>query len=336
MSIWSANAAEGAVIFVLDGFGRDIHYMRVSVTDRCNLRCRYCMPEGVDILPMSSLLTFEEITALCRQASLLGIRRIKITGGEPLIRRNVAGLVAMLKETPGIDQVTMTTNGVLLGRHLEDLLKAGLDAVNISLDTLDQDRYCSITGKDRLKDVLTGIEQAASSRLRVKINAVLMAGINDKDWASLITLARERPLDVRFIEMMPIGAGSRFKPVSNRTLLEEMKDRYPDIKKDQAIHGNGPAVYYHIPGFRGSIGFISAMHGKFCTACNRIRMSATGDIKPCLCYDDSFGIREILREKGEAAAGEDMRKAIWQKPKAHCFECQEEITEQKKMSQIGG
>lgn len=336
MFIWSANVAERVVIFMLDAYGRNIHYMRISVTDKCNLRCRYCMPEGVDIIPMSSLLSFEEITAICRQASLLGINRIKITGGEPLVRRNVTSLIPLIKEIPGIDQVTMTTNGILLGKYLPALIKGGLDAVNISLDTLDSDRYRTITGKDRLGDVLSAIDQAASSQIPVKINSVLMHGNNEEDWTSLITLAKEKPIDVRFIEMMPIGAGSNFEPVSNSSLLARMKSRYPDMETDKTIHGNGPAVYYHIPGFKGSIGFISAMHGKFCSSCNRIRLSATGELKPCLCYDDSISIREILREKGEAAAGEAIKEAILQKPQAHCFEHQEEITEQRKMIQIGG
>lgn len=336
MSTWSANMAERAVIFMLDAHGRNINYMRVSVTDRCNLRCRYCMPEGVDILPMSSLLSFEEITAICRQASLLGINRIKITGGEPLVRRNVSSLLPMLKKIPGIEQVTMTSNGILLGKYLPELKEAGLDAVNISLDTLDADRYRFITGMEGLNQVLLSIDQALAYGIPVKINAVLMHGVNDQDWDSLISLAKERPIDVRFIEIMPIGAGSSFEPVSNDSLLKEMKSRYPEMKADRSVHGNGPAVYYHIPGFVGSIGFISAMHGKFCGSCNRIRMSAIGDIKPCLCYDDSVPVRKILREKGEAAAGEAIRQAIRQKPKAHCFEHQGEITEQKKMIQIGG
>ena len=336
MSTWSANMAERAVIFMRDAHGRNIHYMRVSVTDRCNLRCRYCMPEGVDILPMSSLLSFEEITAICRQAALLGINRIKITGGEPLIRRNLPSLLPMLKQIPGIEQVTMTSNGILLGKYLPELKEAGLDAVNISLDTLDADRYKFITGMEGLNQVLLSIDQALAYGIPVKINAVLMHGINDQDWDSLISLAKERPIDVRFIEIMPIGAGSSFEPVSNDSLLREMKSRYPEMEADRSVHGNGPAVYYHIPGFVGSIGFISAMHGKFCGSCNRIRMSAIGDIKPCLCYDDSVPVRKILREKGETAAGEAIRQAILQKPKAHCFEHLGEITEQKKMIQIGG
>ena len=336
MSIWSVKKVERVVISMRDAYGRNIHYMRVSVTDKCNLRCRYCMPEGVDILPMSELLSFEEIVALCRQASLLGINRIKITGGEPLVRRNVTSLLPMIKDIPGIEQVTMTTNGILLTTYLPRLLEAGLDAVNISLDTLDEDKYRTITGKDRLADVLSGMDQAVAAGIPVKINVVLMHGINDKDWTDLIMLAREKPIDVRFIEMMPIGAGSGFEPVSNTSLLAEMKSSYPDMEADESIHGNGPAVYYHIPGFRGSIGFISAMHGKFCGSCNRIRMSATGELKPCLCYDDAVNIREILREKGEEAAGEAMRQAIRQKPKAHCFEQRGEITEQKRMIQIGG
>ena len=319
-----------------DAYGRDINYIRISITDKCNLRCRYCMPEGIDILPMSSLLSLEEIVAVCRQASLLGIDRIKVTGGEPLVRRGVTELVGMLKALPGIRQVTMTTNGTLLTRYLPDLIRSGLDGINISLDTLDRDRYRYITGTDQLEEVLSGIEEAAASRIPVKINSVLMRGVNDKDWRSLISLAEKRPVDVRFIEMMPIGAGSRYDSIANTDLYELIKGEYPDIVEDGTVHGNGPAVYYRIPGYIGSIGFISAMHGKFCSACNRIRMTAVGGLKPCLCYDSSVNIRDILRNQGEEAVAEVLKQVIYRKPRAHCFEHQDEITEKKKMIEIGG
>lgn len=321
---------------MLDKAGRVINYMRVSVTDKCNLRCRYCMPEGVDILPMSDILTLEEITMVCRQAALLGIDRIKITGGEPLVRRGVVNLVSMLRQLDGIHQITMTSNGVLLSRYLTDLVKAGLDGVNISLDTLNQDMYQKITGQDHLKQVLKGIDEAVSSGIRVKINTVLMKGINDHEWMDLLGLARTRPLDVRLIEMMPIGSGKAYQGVSNQEILTRLKDHFPDLSEDDRIHGNGPAVYYQIPGWQGSVGLISPVHGKFCDRCNRIRLSAMGDLKPCLCYAPSANIRHTLRRQGEEAMAEVLKKVIYNKPEAHCFGKVEDITEEKQMIAIGG
>ena len=324
------------MISMLDQRGRDINYMRVSITDKCNLRCRYCMPEGVDILPMSDLLTFEEIRAVCRQASLLGINRIKITGGEPLARRGVAELVSMLRDLPGIDQITMTSNGVLLSKYLPDLKKAGLDGINISLDTLDRENYRRITGRDHLDEVLKGLDQALDSGIRVKINTVLMKGVNDREWPDLLALAKTKKLDVRMIELMPIGSGKTFEGISNEDLIRRLKDRFPDMALDQRIHGNGPAVYYQIPGWKGSIGLISPVHGKFCDKCNRIRMSATGELKPCLCYAPVANIRDLLRSQGEEAVAKVLKKIIYEKPEAHCFCRIEEITEDKQMIAIGG
>lgn len=321
---------------MLDQYGRAINYMRVSVTDKCNLRCKYCMPEGVEIVPMSDLLTMEEVAAVCRQASRLGIDRIRITGGEPLVRRGVTELVEMLSVLPGIKEVTMTTNGVLLGSFLPDLIRGGLKGINISLDTLDRDRYKKITGQDCLDKVLEAIHEAVAAGLKVKINAVLMQGLNDQEWKDLLRLAKDQPVDVRFIEMMPIGAGAFFEGVSNRNLFNWIKDMYPDMAEDTEKHGNGPAVYYKLPGFQGGIGFISPIHGKFCAGCNRIRMTAMGDLKPCLCYETSTGIREILRSRGEEAVGQVLREIIYNKPKAHCFEHRENITERNKMIAIGG
>ena len=319
-----------------DRLGREINYMRISVTDKCNLRCRYCMPEGVEILPMSDLLTFEEITAVCRQASHLGIDRIKITGGEPLVRRGLVSLVSMLRQLEGIRQITMTSNGILLSQYLPDLVRAGLDGINISLDTLDRENYKSITGRDGLNQVLKGLDEALAAGIRVKINTVLMKRINDHEWADLTGLARSRPVDVRLIEMMPIGSGKNYEGVSNEEILVRLRHDYPDLRQDQRVHGNGPAVYYRIPGWKGSIGLISPVHGKFCDSCNRIRMSATGDLKPCLCFAPVKSIRDVLRRQGEEAVKEILREVIYNKPDAHCFGNREEITEDKQMIAIGG
>lgn len=316
--------------------GRTIDYMRISVTDRCNLRCKYCMPEGIRLLPEKELLTYEEILKVCRQAVLLGMKRFKVTGGEPLVRKGCTGLIRDMKRLQGVEQVTMTTNGILLGEKLTELLEAGLDGVNVSLDTLDRKRYEAITGSDGLQTVLSAINKAADAGLRVKINAVLQPGVNDSEWRELLEFARERRVDVRFIEMMPIGYGKNCGMVSGEELLEKMKEAYPDVTKDETFHGNGPAEYYRIPGFTGSIGFISAVHGVFCKSCNRLRMTAMGELKPCLCYRDSVSVREAVRNGNGDKVRDAIKRAVLMKPEMHCFGQMQNVTELKRMVQIGG
>lgn len=319
-----------------DSYGRTIDYMRISITDRCNLRCCYCMPKGIQWLPMEELLTYEEIAFICRQSTYLGVKKYKITGGEPLVRLGCEKLIAQMKEIPGVEQVTMTTKGVVLKEHLPRLLEAGLDGVNISLDTRRPDRFRQMTGFDRLDQVLGAMEAAVASGLPVKVNTVLQKGVNDDEWHSLMELARDYPLDVRFIELMPIGYGRERAAVPNPWLMEQIRQQYPDISSDEAIHGNGPAVYYKIPGYLGSIGFISAIHGKFCGSCNRIRLTSTGEIKPCLCYGDSISLQEAARSRDAGALQALLGQAIAAKPGKHCFEEPEKITEYHKMTQIGG
>ena len=321
-----------------DRLGRTISYMRISVTDRCNLRCRYCMPDGIERIPMSDLLTYEEIAFICRQAAGLGIGNFRITGGEPLVRKGCTSLVSMLKGIPGIRRVAMTTNGVLLGEHLDELLDAGLDAVNISLDTLDRGQYKAITGMDELDRVLASVRKAAG-KLPVRINCVICRGINDYAPEGLVTLARDLPVDVRFIELMPIGAAKGLETVPNASVLTRIEEQYGKTTEDPGSDGGGPAVYHRVDGFAGRIGFISAMHGKFCAACNRLRLTSVGELKPCLCYADSVPLREILRD-GTADMEErirgKIREAVQMKPQAHCFEHCENVTEDKEMVRIGG
>lgn len=321
---------------MIDRYDRSINYMRISVTDKCNLRCSYCMPDGVKLLPMEDLLTIEEITAITRQAVKLGIDKVKITGGEPLVKRGVIELFRQLKGLAGLSQVTMTTNGVLLEKYLPDLISIGIDGINISLDTLDKEQYLRITGSDKLQNVLESISSAVEAGIRVKINTVLIKGQNDDQWEQILELARTFPVDVRFIELMPIGEGALLKGVSNPYLFSMIRDLWPDMRPDMSVHGNGPAVYYNIPGFMGSIGFISAMHGRFCDSCNRVRLNAVGELKPCLCYSDCIDLKTILRREGEDAVYEAMENAIYNKPEKHCFEASERITETRRMSSIGG
>ena len=322
---------------MLDQYGRSVDYMRISITDRCNLRCRYCMPDGVELLPMKDILTYEEIREICAAGAELGIRKLKVTGGEPLARLGCADLIRSLKAIPGIEQVTLTTNGVLLGKYLNELTDAGLDAVNISLDTLDRERFALITGRDALPSVMESLDMALASSLRVKINTVPQRGTNDDEWLALASLARDRRLDVRFIEMMPIGFGKQVPGVSNDAIASELSRHFPGMAEDPAVHGNGPAVYFRVPGWKGSIGFISAIHGRFCASCNRIRVTSLGRVKPCLCYEETADLMPLLRG---GASGERLRdaleRAIYKKPKQHCFEEEENITEKAVMAGIGG
>ena len=332
-----SSVKEGYIL--RDSFARKIDYMRVSITDRCNFRCRYCMPQGIKTVPMSDILTYEEILEVVRAAVECGISKIKITGGEPLVRRGAVNLIRELKNFPDIEHITMTTNGVFLAPHAKELKEAGLEAVNISLDSLNRKIFCKITGFDKLNDVLKGIDAALSAGLRVKINSVLQEELNSGEWRELLELARNKPVDVRFIELMPIGEAKKFIAVNNQKLLEDIRKYYP-LEPDKKIHGNGPAVYFKVPGFSGSIGFISALHGKFCSSCNRIRLTARGELKPCLCFSKSYDLRKILRDPDKKNLHEKLKQvicsAIEAKPQSHSFENESLITELHRMAEIGG
>ena len=319
-----------------DLFGRNINYMRVSITDRCDLRCRYCMPEeGIEKLPMSSVLTYEQIVRICRAAASLGITRIKVTGGEPLVRKGCADLIAQIKAIPGIEQVTLTTNGQQLTAQLPALLAAGLDGVNISLDSLQPDRYRIITRRGDLQNVLEAVDASLAVGLPVKINCLPMKGINEDELTDFAAFAFEKGVVVRFIEIMPIGFGSPGSGLSNPEILGKMQQIYPALVPDATVRGNGPAVYYHIPGQKGAVGLISAMHAPFCAGCNRIRLTAEGWIKPCLSYEDGVDLKEVLAAEDDALLTESLREAILSKPARHCFDHPEQ-TESKSMMRIGG
>ena len=223
--------------------------MRISVTDRCNFRCRYCMPHGIETIPMKDILTYEEIIEVVRAAAVCGISKLKVTGGELLVRRGVVWLIRELKKIPGIEHITMTTNGTILASYAQELKDSGLETVNISLDSLNRKTFSDITGFDMLEDVLSGINSALSAGLKVKVNSVLQENINADEWQVLLSIARYKPVDVRFIELMPIGEAKRFNPVSNEKLITQIKIKYPALTPDTSIHGNGPAVYFMIPGF---------------------------------------------------------------------------------------
>ena len=307
---------------MFDAYGRDIHYLRLSVTDLCNLRCRYCMPEGVPKCAHEEILTYEEFLRLAALFARCGIDTVRITGGEPLVRRGVEQLAAGLKATPGIRRVTMTTNGVLLAEKLPALLRAGLDSVNISLDTLDPDVFQSITGKDELDAVRSGIRAALESGIPVRLNCVPQPGINEGELEALAALAIHQPLQVRFIEMMPIGFGAAMPCLSAPELLARFCRRWPELRyAPGAACGDGPAVYYSVPGWRGSIGLIAAVHGKFCSGCNRLRLTSQGFLRPCLASESGTDLRALLRGGApDEAILQAIEQTILTKPREHHFD----------------
>lgn len=304
---------------MIDGLGRTIDYLRVSVTDRCQLRCVYCMPEeGVPALAHGEILRFEEITRLCSLFARLGVRTIRLTGGEPLCRRDLPALVAQLKAVPGIQRVTLTTNGVDLADHWEALCRAGLDGVNLSLDTLDRDLYRRLTRRDRLDDALAGLRLAAGSGLPVKVNCV-PADPDQALW-DVAALSRDLPVHVRFIEMMPLGRGKAFAPPSPAETKQLLQDRFGPLSPTEGPPGSGPAEYFRLPGFQGTVGFITPLSHGFCQECNRVRLTATGFLKTCLQFSQGADLRAPLRAgASDEALLEAMAAAIRQKPKAHHF-----------------
>lgn len=323
---------------MLDRYGRVINYLRISVTDRCNLRCCYCMPEGVQDVGMKNILTFEEIWEIVRTGVSLGITHIRITGGEPLVRKGCVDLIRGIREIPGVETITMTTNGVLLGNYGKQLKKVGVDGVNISLDTLDPEEFYKITGKRELQEVLAGIRAAKTAGLPVKLNAV---NRKELDPIPLVRYAQEENLPLRFIEMMPVGYGKKYVGRSNEELRETLeavcgKAECMTNREELSRMGSGPAVYYQFSDLKVPVGFISAIHGKFCDTCNRVRLTAEGYLKLCLCYDEGEDLRRVLREGEKENLRTIMEQTIFRKPAAHCFEHPAEMTETHEMVKIGG
>jgi cyclic pyranopterin phosphate synthase len=305
-----------------DSFQRPINYLRVSVTDRCNMRCIYCMPvAGVHQVSHLDILSYEEILTVVTAAAELGINKVRLTGGEPLVRLGVATLVEMLRQVDGVDDISLTTNGTLLGRYAAKLKQAGLSRVNVSLDTLKPDRFKAITRSSfQLSDVLAGIEVARTVGLNpVKINQVVMAGINDDEVLDFAARTISEGWHVRFIEFMPTaGVGSNglhFVSVADikRKLasLGELEPCLPHV-------GNGPAKYFRFPGSQGSVGFISPVSEHFCFHCNRLRLTADGKLRPCLLSDEEIDLKQPLRC---GASKEDLKglieAAVAKKPLRH-------------------
>ena len=317
-----------------DRYGRTIDYMRVSVTGRCNLRCKYCMPNGVQPREHGDILSYDEILRVCAAAVSLGIVKFKVTGGEPLVRENCADFTARLKALPGVEQVTLTTNGLLLSENLDALCAAGIDGINISLDTLRGGVYRELTGGFSPETALNALKHCVGRGLRVKVNAVLLADTFG-GLPEIAMLARDMPVDVKFIELMPIGGAAGMEGVSADTALERLREFLPGLRPSGERRGNGPARYYTARGLKGRIGFISALSRNFCGGCNRVRLTAEGILKPCLCYGGGENLAVPLRN-GRTDLREVIRSRVELKPPSHCFSTPEGVTELTAMNRIGG
>jgi len=314
-----------------DKFKRDINYLRVSITDFCNFRCQYCMPkEGVEKKKREDILSLEEIYHIIHLFVENGVRKVRLTGGEPLLRKNIVALIESIAKLEKIEDLAMTTNAYLLKDMANDLKKAGLKRVNISLDTLDPDKFADITGSDQFNQVWAGIEEALKVGLGVKINTVLMKGVNDDEIEKLASLTLKYPIDVRFIELMPIGQTKEFSQehfLSCDSVLEKL-----DLIQLKADDIHSPATLYKLDGALAKVGLIRPMSKHFCQTCNRLRLTADGKIKPCLHSDSTIDLKDSLRR------GEDIRplidQAIYVKPERHHI--LEGQTIEESMSRIGG
>jgi len=328
----------------LDTFARPINYLRISVTDRCNLRCVYCMPAGgIPLLTHQDILTFEEIERIVRVAAGLGIYKIRLTGGEPLTRIGITDLVRLIAAVPEIDDISMTTNGHLLPRYAQDLAAAGLRRVNVSLDSLRAGRFRALTRTGNLDRAWEGVLAAeAAGLIPVKINAVVMRGFNDDEVVDFgrLTLAAER--HIRFIEVMPLGhndlwAEDGFVPMQEvRERIEAALGPLRQVGQDNPVLGNGPARYWRLPGAPGTIGFISPVSEHFCAHCNRLRLTAEGQLRPCLLSDEEIDLRNPLRSGTDDTELKALiTQAVVHKPARHHLR-EGEHPVNREMAQIGG
>ena len=321
-----------------DQYERKIEYVRISLTDRCNLRCRYCMPEaGVSKMRHEDILTFAEILRIVRGLSALGVKKVRLTGGEPLVRRNITELIHEIRQVPGIEQVVLTTNGVLLSELGQDLIKAGLTGLNISLDTLNPDTFAEITRRPLFARVQAGLEKVMSLGLtNIKFNCVPIYEVNDAEIPALAALARDYPVKVRFIELMPIGCAKGLSGVDSADVLSMLENEYGKAAKEDDGQSS-TAEYYGFSGFKGRIGLISPMTHKFCKNCSRIRITADGILKTCLCYEGGVDLRTLIRSGADDSdIIHALGKAIASKPYEHGFGSIASDMEKSNMNTIGG
>jgi len=321
-----------------DAIGREINYLRISVTDRCNFRCRYCMPEkGVESKSHEEILSFEEILDFVKAVVPLGISKIRVTGGEPLVRKGIKGFIAKLNAIPGIQDLSMTTNASLLAPVAKSLKQAGLDRVNISLDSLKPERFHWITRRGKLEDVFQGIEAAIREGLTpVKVNCVVTKGFNDDEINDFVNLTKKYPIYIRFIELMPLGdtgwgKGHFISADEVKSLIKE------ELIPTEVSKGAGPARYFKVPGALGYIGFITPISSHFCDNCNRIRLTADGKLKPCLESDIEIDVKKALREKqGNQQIQRIFMEVLLRKPVCHHMRPEINSEHRRRMWQIGG
>lgn len=334
-----ATGRAGGEATLADSCGRIVKSLRISVTDRCNLRCEYCLPRGLHAFERpDELLSFDDITCVVRVASRLGVNRVRITGGEPLVRAGVPDLIAQLKRETTVREVAMTTNGMLLERHVDQLAAAGLDRLTVSVDSLKPERFRAITCTGSLDDVWRGVRKAAGAGLRpLKINVLVLKGMNDDEIDSWVELTRDHDLVVRLLELMPVGEGAS----------QDLAERYVDLTKvrqrltadyglvsTSGLPGNGPARYWRIPGSQGVVGFITPISDRYCDTCSRFRLTSTGDLRPCLAYEVSVPLRDAARARNEALLEARFASAAALKPLGHAWT--EGAITKIGMSRIGG
>lgn len=316
-----------------DQYNRKIDYLRISLTDRCNLHCRYCRPEVSEHVPHNEILRYEELLSICRAALQLGIRKFKITGGEPLLRKGCSDFIASLKQLDGAEQVTLTTNGTLLAQQLPALIAAGVDSINVSLDTLNAAYYKELTGGS-LSSVLQSLRELQAAGIPFKLNCVPLAENGPADIMQLLKLAHRYNAPLRFIELMPLECNTDLRGLSGSEIRSLLEQAGLQMQRDAQRYGNGPASYWRIGGYKMPVGFIEPLHNKFCAVCNRVRLTSVGMLKPCLYSSEGMNLKRLLRDGGsDADLLQAMQEIIYAKPAGHSFDVK---AARFNMSQIGG
>jgi cyclic pyranopterin phosphate synthase len=308
---------------LIDTYGRHISYLRISVTDRCDFRCQYCMAEDMQFLPKTEVLSIEELDTIATAFVARGVKKLRLTGGEPLVRRGIMELVERLSrhlKTGDLSELTLTTNGSQLRQHAEALARHGVKRINVSVDTLDAAKFTEITRRGRLEQVLDGISAAQAAGLKIKINAVALRGFNDLEIPAMLRWAHERDMDMTLIETMPLGAvdvdrADQYLPLSE--MRETLEKEFTLVADDHRT--GGPARYYRIAETGGRLGFITPLTHNFCESCNRVRLTATGELYLCLGQNDKVNLRDALRSGGDAALDAMLDRAMLIKPKGHDF-----------------
>jgi cyclic pyranopterin phosphate synthase len=321
---------------MIDQQKRTIDYVRFGLTDQCQFRCSYCMPQkNITFQPSESLLTWEEILRIATCMATLGIQKVKLTGGEPLLREGIFSGIKALKKIQGIKEVTLTTNGFLLEDYIEELVNTGIRSINISLDTLKRDRFLEMTKVDGLDKVLRGMRKAINVGCKVKLNVVAMQSVLG-ELKEMISLAKSESIAIRFIEPMPIGRSQEAESISKEKLISEIEKEFGEIVPLNEKQGNGPATYWKVEGLQGVIGYIGALSHCFCDTCNRVRITPTGFLKPCLYYKEGIDLKTLVREGiDDTQLIRRIENIIYHKPKQHAFG-QETEKDSRWMSQIGG